>query len=196
MNNALEQYFQELVKEPKTSVDSAKSKVKIYFAAPLFTKAEQLFNEGVYWNLKLELLRNGLIDEVNIFLPQEQPINDKNSYADSKMIAKLDAQAVEDSDILIAVLDGQVIDPGVASEIGIAYTLGKPILGLYTDIRRLGADNQGKIDALKEIAENQFHYLNLFTTGLIKLGNGQIYTDERELAKGLVGLIKRGIING
>ena len=51
-----------------------------------------------------------------------------------------------------------------------------PILGLYTDSRRLGATNDKKLAALQEVAENQFHYLNLYTTGLIKL-NGAIFKD-------------------
>ena len=81
---------------------------------------------------------------------------------------------------MIAILDGTVIDNGVASEIGVAYAAKSPILCLYTDSRRLGAANQQKLGALQQVAENQFHYLNLYTTGLIKL-NGAILTDEDSL---------------
>ena len=81
---------------------------------------------------------------------------------------------------MIAILDGPVIDNGVASEIGVAYAAKIPILGLYTDSRRLGAANQQKLGALQQVAENQFHYLNLYTAGLIKL-NGAILTDEDSL---------------
>ena len=45
------------------------------------------------------------------------------------MIARYDTEAVLKSDVLVAVLDGQLIDPGVASEIGIAYQAGIPIVG-------------------------------------------------------------------
>ena len=61
-----------------------------------------------------------------------------------------------------------------------AYAAKIPILGLYTDSRRLGAANQQKLGALQQVAENQFHYLNLYTAGLIKL-NGAILTDEDSL---------------
>lgn len=100
------------------------------------------------------------------------------------MIAQLDTQAVLDSDLLIAVLDGQVIDPGVASEIGVAYQAGIPILGLYSDSRQLGADNQDKLNALKTVAESQFGYVNLYTVGLIKL-NGKIVSSSQDLLQAI-----------
>ncbi|MBD9867661.1 nucleoside 2-deoxyribosyltransferase, partial [Enterococcus faecalis] len=43
-----------------------------------------------------------------------------------------------------------------------------------------GADNHQKLDALNEVAENQFHYLNLYTVGLIKL-NGRVVSSEEDL---------------
>ena len=89
------------------------------------------------------------------------------------MIAKLDTDALLERDILIALLDGINIDAGVASEIGVAYQAGIPIVGLYTDSRQQGATNQQKLDALQDLAESQFSYINLYTIGLIKL-NGQV----------------------
>ncbi|EFR43778.1 nucleoside 2-deoxyribosyltransferase [Streptococcus pseudoporcinus] len=149
--------------------------MKIYFASPLFTEMEVTFNKTL-----VEKIRQ-TYPEADVFLPQEQgEINDKQAYADSKMIAKLDTQAVLESDLLIAILDGQVIDPGVASEIGVAYQAGIPILGLYSDSRQLGADNQQKIEALQEVGESQFAYVNLYTVGLIKL-NGKVVSSSQEL---------------
>lgn len=69
-------------------------------------------------------------------------INDKNAYADSMQIAKYDTNALLSSDFMIAIMDGAIIDVGVATEIGVAYQAGIPILGLYTDSRQLGATNQ------------------------------------------------------
>lgn len=153
--------------------------MKIYFASALFTEMEVTFNQVL-----VEKIRQTYPD-VEVFLPQEQgDINDKNAYADSKMIAQLDTQAVLDSDLLIAVLDGQVIDPGVASEIGVAYQAGIPILGLYSDSRQLGADNQDKLNALKTVAESQFGYVNLYTVGLIKL-NGKIVSSSQDLLQAI-----------
>lgn len=153
--------------------------MKIYFASPLFTEMEVTFNKTL-----VEKIRQ-TYPEADVFLPQEQgEINDKQAYADSKMIAKLDTQAVLESDLLIAILDGQVIDPGVASEIGVAYQAGIPILGLYSDSRQLGADNQQKIEALQEVGESQFAYVNLYTVGLIKL-NGKVVSSSQELLEAI-----------
>lgn len=157
---------------------------QIYFASPLFSNAELRYNTYV-----VEMIRKAYPD-LKVFLPQEQMgINDKSNYADSKMIAKLDTDAVLESSLLIAVLDGLVIDPGVASEIGVAYASGIPVLGLLTDPRQQGYDNQQKIDAIAEIAESQFSYLNLYTVGLIKL-NGEIVNNESNLVENIEKYIK------
>lgn len=137
--------------------------MKIYFANGLFSQADLMFNSYV-----AEKLRKNFND-LDLFLPQEAEINDKNCYANSVMIADLDTSKLLDSDVLIAVIDGAEIDSGVATEIGIFSTTGKPIIALYTDIRQQGRNNSKKIDALIEDGtENQFMYKNLFTIGVIK----------------------------
>lgn len=156
------------------------AKVKIYFGAPLFSVGEQLFNEQV-----VKELREEFGEEVEIYLPQEnEAINDKSGYADSKMIALADTEYLDESDVLIAVLDGAVIDPGLASEIGYAYATGKSIIGLYTDVRQGTYGNQLKIEALDQLAESQFSYINLYTVGLVKL-NGLVVPTLSELKKEL-----------
>ena len=121
--------------------------------------------------------------DLAVYVPQEQgDINNKESYADSTMIAKYDTDALLNSQLMLAVLDGPIIDVGVASEIGVAYQAGIPILGLFTDSRQLGASNTQKIDALKETAESQFPYVNLYTAGLVKL-NGEIINNEADFLK-------------
>ncbi|EMF0261193.1 nucleoside 2-deoxyribosyltransferase [Enterococcus hirae] len=149
--------------------------MNIYFAAPLFAKSDLLYNAKL-----VEEIRS-LSNELTIYLPQEnEAINDKTAYADSQMIALADTEKVLESDLMIALLDGLTIDPGVASEIGVAYAKGIPVIGLYTDSRQQGGTHPQKIAALQEVAENQFHYLNLYTIGLIKL-NGALVTSEEAL---------------
>ena len=153
--------------------------MKAYFASPLFAEMEVRYNEYVV----------GLIREafptLDMYVPQEQTsINDKSLYADSKLIAEMDTNALVASDVLIAVLDGAIIDVGVASEIGVAYHAGIPIVGLYTDSRQKGADNQQKLDALKQIGESQFSYVNLYTVGLVKL-NGTIVNSTAQLIEAI-----------
>lgn len=149
--------------------------MKLYFANGLFSQADFNYNADL-----VAQLRAG-VPNVDIYLPQENAsINDKNAYADSKMIAQADTDEVLSSAAMIAILDGPVIDAGVASEIGIAYAKHIPILGLYTDSRQQGATNSKKLAALQEITENQFHYVNLYTVGLIKL-NGAVYNNVPDL---------------
>lgn len=149
--------------------------MKGYLANGLFSRADRMYNSYV-----ATVLRESF-PQLDLFVPQEQDINDKNSYADSTMIANLDAKALLDADFLVAVIDGVEIDSGVSAEIGIFWTTGKPIIGLYTDIRQHGRDNKKKIDALiKDGVENQFLYRNLMTVGLIK-GRGKIVSDSLQV---------------
>ncbi|MCX0279184.1 nucleoside 2-deoxyribosyltransferase [Bombilactobacillus mellis] len=149
--------------------------MKIYFANALFSQAD------INYNAQLAAQIRNLSPQIDLYLPQENnDINDKQAYADSKMIAQADTAKLLASDLVIAILDGNAIDNGVASEIGVAYAQKIPIIGLYTDTRQQGAGNQKKLDALSQVAENQFHYVNLYTTGLIKL-NGTIVNNEADL---------------
>ena len=149
--------------------------MKIYFAAPMFAKSDLLYNQQLVKEIR------ELSSELSIYLHQEnEAINDKTAYADSRMIALADTEKVLASDLMIALLDGLTIDAGVASEIGVAYAKGIPVIGLYTDTRQQGGTHPKKIAALQEPAENQFHYLNLYTIGLIKL-NGKVVSSEIEL---------------
>ncbi len=57
-------------------------------------------------------------------------------------IASLNEKAIQSSDIVVAVLDGQEVDSGVAAEIGFARALGKKIIGYRGDFR-LSGENIG-----------------------------------------------------
>ncbi|WEG73038.1 nucleoside 2-deoxyribosyltransferase [Vagococcus intermedius] len=158
---------------------------KVYFASPLFSEMERRYNAHIVSGLR------GNYPSLDIYVPQEQlEINDKQAYADSKMIANFDTEALIASDLVIAILDGSTIDAGVASEIGVAYAKGIPVIGVYTDTRQLGGDNLKKVEALREIGENQFHYVNLYTIGLVKL-NGIVVASEEELVSEIGERLKK-----
>lgn len=152
---------------------------KAYFASPLFSEMELMYNDYLVKEIKQKF------PALDLYVPQEQTeINDKNAYADSIMIAKMDTDQLLSCDFMIAVLDGAAIDVGVATEIGVAYQAGIPIVGLYTDSRQQGATNQKKLEALQEIAESQFSYINLYTVGIVKT-NGMIVNTAAELLKAI-----------
>ncbi|QSF13861.1 nucleoside 2-deoxyribosyltransferase [Mycoplasma sp. Mirounga ES2805-ORL] len=154
---------------------------RIYFANALFSKADTTFNAEVVKKIR------GL-GKYEVYLPQENlSINDKTKCATSKDIYKADKDELDKSDILVAVLDGLVIDPGVCTEIGLFAATNKKIIGLTTDPRKTGSS---KLDDPKlkliadELVENQFAYFNLFVIGAIKQ-NGKVVSSVEELIKEL-----------
>lgn len=153
--------------------------MKGYLANGLFSEADRHYN-----NYLARILRERF-PNLDLFLPQEQGINNKDTYADSVMISDTDAKNLLESDFLIAVLDGVEIDSGVSAEIGIFWTTGKPIIGLFTDIRQNGRVNKEKMNALvADATENQFIYRNLMTVGLVKK-RGLIVKDSLELVSAI-----------
>ena len=150
--------------------------MKAYLANGLFSIGDRYVNERIAAELRKA------IGGIELYVPQENDaINDKSAYADSLAIAAADLAHLEESDVLIAVLDGVEVDSGVAAEIGVFSTFNRPIIALFSDVRQQGRDNAKKIDALVEDGtENQFIYRNLFVVGLIKR-NGVIVGTIEEL---------------
>ncbi|MFJ7916526.1 MULTISPECIES: nucleoside 2-deoxyribosyltransferase [unclassified Lysinibacillus] len=152
--------------------------MKAYLANGLFSLGDRLVNEQFAAAIREAVLG------IELYVPQENDaINDKAAYADSLAIAQADLEMLQNSDILVAVLDGVEIDSGVAAEIGAFAMLNRPIVGVFTDVRQQGRDNMMKIEALvRDGVENQFVYRNLFVIGLIKR-TGVITTSIAEAVK-------------
>jgi len=113
------------------------NKRRIYFAAPLFTQAEWL------WNLQLaEKLRAFNFD---IILPQlrAEPMLLKKESFDPLILFAANVQEIDQADIVLAILDQADPDSGTCWECGYAYKAGKPIIGLRTDIRNSADDPSG-----------------------------------------------------
>ncbi len=104
----------------------------VYLASPLFSEAELDFNRM----LRDEIKNGGF----SVFLPQEDSNNVKDRDDRQMIIFSKNEAAIKRSDIVVAVVDGADVDSGTAWEIGYAYALGKPILGLRTDFRTLGIE--------------------------------------------------------
>lgn len=102
--------------------------MRIYFAAPLFTQAERL------WNRKLadSLIAAGH----SVFLPQEEIRCLECLEADA--VFQLDVNGIRAADLVLAVLDGADPDSGTCFECGLAYALKLPILVVRTDFRAGG----------------------------------------------------------
>ena len=99
---------------------------KAYVAGPLFDEGER------WWIEKVERL---VVDAgFTTFLPhRDNP--DKNADNVAEIFAN-DRRGIDECDVVVASLNGLTTDDGTAWELGYAFALGKPIVGLHTDWRR------------------------------------------------------------
>jgi nucleoside 2-deoxyribosyltransferase len=59
----------------------------------------------------------------------------KDEYNVTEIFAN-DRRGIDECDVVVANLNGITTDDGTAWELGYAFALGKPIIGLHTDWRR------------------------------------------------------------
>jgi len=116
------------------------NKKKLYIAAPLFSQAEKMFNG---------YLKKVLSSYFDVYLPQEDGLlivdmikKGTPFKSASRMVFAADIQALENTDILLIVLDGRTVDEGAAMELGYAFSKGKQCIGFSTDPRTLLPDGQ------------------------------------------------------
>lgn len=140
-----------------------KNKKNIYLAAPLFNEAE------LSYNLNLKKL---LEPTFNVFLPQEdglllRDITTKNVPHDvaEKKVFDADIIAMNNSDIILAILNGAHIDEGVAFELGYCFAIGKRCIGLKEDVRQaLPTGNNPMINkSCEKIFDNKASLLSWIT---------------------------------
>lgn len=149
--------------------------MNIYLASSIFYYGDVLRNTE--WAKKIR----DAIPNVNLYSPIENTdINGaegKKKFAGSQEIANGDNIRLNNTDILIACIDGDVLPSGTSAEIGkfhekIENGAHKYIIGICTDNRQCylthsEAKNDGGASAL---GEQQYSYQNLYVTGLIKQG--------------------------
>lgn len=135
----------------------------IYWASPIFTEAEQDFNDKCVKRLRRE--------DFTVYNPQESNINEDDYSPTASEIFRVDTNKLLNCDILVSCIDSKVIDSGVACEMGIAYSEGMPVVGLYTDFRQ-HREGRGRM------------YKNLYTIGLLE-NSGGIVSDLDRLVERL-----------
>jgi nucleoside 2-deoxyribosyltransferase len=107
------------------------SQYRVYLAAPLFSDGERAFNLSIARNL-----RNNFFD---VFLPQEAGDDSHTRIKEEQSrIFSENLKVLENSDIIVAVIDGADADSGTAWEMGYAFAQGKQVFALRTDFRRVG----------------------------------------------------------
>ncbi len=107
------------------------ARFRIYLAAPLFSRAEKEYNIRLFETLSAHFFE--------VYLPQE--VDDDSHHRDSESnqdIFRRHLAALENTDIVVAVIDGADADSGTAWEMGYAYARGIPVLAVRTDFRMAG----------------------------------------------------------
>ena len=107
----------------------------IYLSASLFTAAERAFNRSLAEALALA--------GYQVFSPQ-----DIDHTIDQPEVFAQNRDALDHSDLVVAVIDGPDVDSGVAWEIGYAYAKNIPIIGIRTDFRNFSESNTGKVNLM------------------------------------------------
>jgi nucleoside 2-deoxyribosyltransferase len=105
--------------------------MNVYLAGPLFSQAERRFNAGLAAAVKQRT------PELHIVLPQERAEGFMGRPDQNELIFNDCIDGVRGADAVVAILDGSDVDSGTAVELGYAFALGKPILGIRTDFRAL-----------------------------------------------------------
>jgi nucleoside 2-deoxyribosyltransferase len=114
--------------------------MRLYLAAPLFSRAERRFNEDLTHRLEAQGL--------TVYLPQRDGAEkDESAYATmnpeerGRAIFSLDKEQIFACNIFLLLLDGRVPDEGACVELGLAYCQRelqghkKVLIGLQTDSR-------------------------------------------------------------
>ncbi len=98
----------------------------IYFAAPLFTQAEIVFNHSLADQLEAA--------GYTVYLPQQQCAG----TTDPIELFNICIRGLDKASMVLVILDGTDADSGSCFEVGYAFAKGIPIVGLRTDFRGSG----------------------------------------------------------
>ncbi|VVB66834.1 Nucleoside 2-deoxyribosyltransferase [uncultured archaeon] len=110
---------------------------RIYLSGPLFSQAE------IAWGSRLKALLEDL-NNVEILWPHEIASGSR------EQIFRANLQAMNECDLMVAILDGPQVDDGTAWEVGYFFSQDKSIVGIRTDFRRAGETEKSKLNLMVE----------------------------------------------
>lgn len=147
--------------------------MKAYLAGSIFYYGDYLRNTE--WAAKIRAAFPGIDLYSSIENTEINGVEGKKKFAGSKEIADADNRRLDNTDILIACIDGDIIPSGTSAEVGrvsamISRGEHKYIVGIGTDNRECSITHSAEKDAggAAGAFENQYAYANLYTVGLIK----------------------------
>ena len=107
------------------------ARYSVYLAGPLFSAAERQFNRSL-----AELLGSRFFE---VYLPQEKDEEGRaRDGAFQERMFRSHCRALDQADVVVAVIEGADADSGTSWEMGYAAARGKPVLALRTDFRMVG----------------------------------------------------------
>lgn len=147
--------------------------MRIYLAGPIFFYGDYLRN--IEWATKLR----EAFPDAYIYSPVENTeingVEGKKKFAGSQEIANGDNIRLDNTDVLIACIDGDVLPSGTCAEIGVFREKirrgdNKYLIGICTDTRQCYLTHSEAKDegGRSSLGEQQYSYQNLYVTGLIK----------------------------
>lgn len=147
--------------------------MRIYQAGPIFFQADKFRNDYFFKKLTEAFPNAYIYDPL-----QNTDINGvegKKKFGGSQEIANGDNIRLDNTDVLIACIDGDVLPSGTCAEIGkfhekIMRGDNKFLIGICTDTRQcyLTHSEAKDIGGAASLGEQQYSYQNLYVTGLIK----------------------------
>lgn len=155
--------------------------MRIYLAGGIFFYGDYLRN--IEWATKIRKK----FPDVYLYSPVENTeingVEGKKKFAGSQEIANGDNIRLDNTDVLIACIDGDVLPSGTCAEIGkfhekIMRGDNKYIIGICTDTRQCYNTHSDAKDAggAASLGEQQYSYQNLYVTGLIKQAGTLVYS--------------------
>lgn len=147
--------------------------MRIYLAGGIFFYGDYLRN--IEWATKLR----EAFPDAYIYSPVENTeingVEGKKKFAGSQEIANGDNIRLDNTDVLIACIDGDVLPSGTCAEIGVFREKirrgdNKYLIGICTDTRQCYLTHSEAKDkgGRSSLGEQQYSYQNLYVTGLIK----------------------------
>ena len=147
--------------------------MKIYLAGSIFYIGD--YYRNVEWARQIR----EAIPEIDLYSPIENTdingIEGKKKFGGSREIAEADNARLDNTDVLIACIDGDVLPSGTCCEIGVMAEKirqgdNKLIIGICTDNRQCFLTHSEAKDTggARSLGEQQYSYQNLYVTGMIK----------------------------
>lgn len=147
--------------------------MKVYLAGSIFYYGDELRNRE--WAKKIREQFPG----IDLYSPIENTdingMEGKKKFAGSRLIADGDNARLDNTDVLVACIDGDVLPSGTSAEIGVIREKirrgdHKYVIGICTDNRECSRTHSLEKDngAASDICEQQYSYQNLYVVGCIK----------------------------